>query len=79
MANQFTFGRAPQQYDPDFYNRLIGELENWSRGLEGTTLAYTPTSFTESRALDASAASLGDLRQVVATLINDLKNLKVIR
>lgn len=76
---QFTFGRPPTQYDQQYLARLVGEIENWTRGFEGRTAQYDVTNFTEAHTLDAAAATLDELRQVVATLVNDLKTIGLIR
>lgn len=46
-------------------------------GLETVAQDFTATNYTISRTLDASAATLDELRQVVATLLVDMKNLGV--
>lgn len=53
----------------------LREIENASQDdLADVFAGYTVTNFTETRTLDATAATLIDVKNVFCTLIDDLKN-----
>lgn len=59
--------------DGNLTSKLISEYIS----TDNTQTGWAVTNPVVNRALDVSAATLGDLRQVVGTLINDLKGVKL--
>lgn len=76
---EFIFGVPPMQYSQEYISKLVGDLENWSRQFAGRTSTYTTNNYSESRTIDASTATLDEVRQFVATLAADLKKLGFIK
>jgi hypothetical protein len=91
MSNRrFTLNDPPDIDDPRYggnlaaYNRAVSEwldmlADELQRREVPSREPYTVSNPTTSRSLDVSAATLGELRQVVGTLIEDLVTQRILR
>lgn len=74
MPAVYNLPRMSQGQDPVAYtDTLCKTLEDMLRRLASPSGIYTVTHVTDSRTLDATAATLAELRQVVGTMIEDLQ------
>ena len=66
--------QAPVEYDRVAFDQALTSLDTRLRALErAVAVGYEVTNPVLNRSLDVSAATLGDLREVVGTLIVDLQ------
>lgn len=73
MAERLNIGPVPERYERSWLQSTFQDIVTWSRTLfRGKT--YTVTNLTETRAIDANAATLDETRKVLATLLDDLQN-----
>jgi len=91
MADSFRALRAPRIGDgaldvntyldllADHVDQMFQELERISEQQRPSKEPYTISNPTTLRTLDVSAGTLADLRQVVGTLITDLKTKSILR
>jgi len=67
---------APQKYDPAWANHLVRKLQQAldevNRAASSATWTVSPAA-TADRTIDPTAESTDDVRQIVATLIEDLR------
>lgn len=70
--------RAPQNIDSGmrgFLNRLVATLEQYLNvQIQPITDSWTTSNVTTARTLDADSASASEIADVLATLIEDLKD-----
>ena len=66
---------APEEYDAEGENDFREQVRMAFEQLRPAKNAWTVTNGTATRSLDATAASLGELRQVVATMLTDLTSI----
>lgn len=65
---------VPEKYDPRQFRALVSDIEKqMADGTKAIGIGYSASNFTEARTIDAGAATLSDVANVLATLINDLK------
>lgn len=69
-----TLPRPQDDYDRDWASRLVSEIESRFESLERLIQeGYTVSNGVENRTLDVSTATLAETKEVVGTLIDDMK------
>jgi hypothetical protein len=65
---------APQDYDPDFMNRFIKALQEYTDSLDGShgRLKYSAKNYTVTRTIDLKTATQADINNFLVTAIMDL-------
>lgn len=70
---------VPDRYDPEWMRDLMLEIVQRLDKLERTTGdQWTPSNYTIARSFNASTATLGATNNTVATLIDDLKDRRIL-
>ncbi|MBX3504403.1 MAG: hypothetical protein KF895_02915 [Parvibaculum sp.] len=66
--------QAPQSYDPAEWQKILTQIETMMTKLaQPAATGYQVTNGTQSRTFDADTTDLAETNDVLATLIDDLK------
>lgn len=74
IGNGYIDGKAFAEWA----EHLVAELERYSDVVDADTNRYSVTNHTETASLDASTATLATVRDVLGTLIEDLRDKEVL-